>query len=408
MKAQSKMEIAEGIYLEPGEIVAVTGSPEVRAEFLRRLAASDEFVSRSALLNFAGHAGEAQRSGWPQARYYEDEGKTVEDFLSYNDVWEINPFEIGAKRPESRKTFNARRDFLFRLLELRPLRESLVIALSNGETRRVLFARALAKWPELLLLDDPAAGLDPRQRAKLKDIISALAARGMTILIAARHDDEIPDSARRELAVGANGKLALSARSSDPVAPKVAPRKPARKPARRSNAEPVVEINHLDLAYGSRELFHDFSWTVRKGERWILRGENGSGKTTLLALITGDSPLAYAADIKVFGQSRDIGCELAKIRARIGVSSPEIQAYLGREPLELLDEALDPKKDLLLLDEPFMNLDDREAKAAGKKISAFLRAHRDITAILICHRLDEAPTGFSLEMNLDDLRASRK
>ena len=69
-----------------------------------------------------------------------------------------------------------------------------------------------------------------------------------------------------------------------------------------------------------RKLFDNFSWTIRQGERWVLRGPNGSGKTTLMALITGDSPLAYANDVKVFGQPREPGHELHAIRRRIGLA----------------------------------------------------------------------------------------
>ena len=164
---------------------------------------------------------------------------------------------------------------------------------------------------------------------------------------------------------------------------------------------PVIEIKNLSLSVGGRPLFRNLFWTVRKGERWVLRGENGSGKTTLLALITGDSPLAYAADMTVFGLPRETGTELAKIRRRIGVVSPELQAYFGRGPEELLDAALRPRHDLLLLDEPFMNLDAHEARRLARRIEAYLRAKRDVTAILICHRQDEAPHGFDRTFDLD-------
>ena len=381
-----------------GEIWAVTGSDAAaRSAWCARLAREEEFEETTALLSFAQHAGMAQQTGWPQARYYEDEGKTVDDFLSYESVYEINPFEIGAKRPETKKQYNARKEFLMRLLDLRKLRDSLVIALSNGETRRTLLARALAKGPKLLILDDPAAGMDVKQRAKLRDVVTALAKRGLAILMACRHADELPDGVTKWLQVDGKG------RAKEIAAPKASAAPAARRRLngpRASSSVPVVEINSLTLAYGSRTLFKDFSWTVRQGERWILRGENGSGKTTLFALITGDSPQAYAADVKVFGIARDTGCELRKIRRRLGVASPEMQAYLGKSPMELVDEALSGKPELLLLDEPFMNMDVAETKRAARKIGAYLKAHKKVTAILICHRSDEAPACFDRELNL--------
>lgn len=397
----------------PGEIWAVTGpAADIRSEWCARLVRNDDLADRAALLSFAQHAGEAQKTGWPQARYYEDEGKTVGDFLSYDDVWEVNPFEIGAKRPETRRAFRERQERLLRLLDLRKLQDRLVIALSNGETRRVLLARALSKGPQLLVLDDPAAGMDAKQRGKLKEVLSALAARGMSVIMAYRHADELPPGITKALVVDRRGR----AKEGDlPVAggQGALPSK-AQQGGRRSrlgggrtlrprsaDAPAVVEINHLDISFGDRVLFKDFSWTVREGERWILRGENGSGKTTLMALVTGDSPLAYAADVKVFGIPREVGVQLSSIRSRIGMVSPEMQAYLGRGPLELFDEALAGRPGLLILDEPFMNLDEREAVRLSRRIGTYLKGHPKVTAILICHRQDEAPACFDQEMNLN-------
>ncbi len=154
------------------------------------------------------------------------------------------------------------------------------------------------------------------------------------------------------------------------------------------------------MKFGRRVLFRDFSWTVRRGERWMLRGENGSGKTTLLALITGDSPLAYAADVRVFGQRRKVGAELAKVRRRIGSVSPELQACLGESPESLLDAALARRPDLLLLDEPFMNMSAEDSRVAKRRISEYLDSRPGATAILVSHRTDEAPNGFNLVLDL--------
>lgn len=389
----------------PGEIWAVTGEAATRSAWCRRFAGDDEYADTTALLSFAQQAGLAQTSGWPQARYYEDDGKTVDEFLAYESVYEINPFEIGAKRPESKKAYRARKDFLMRLLELRALADRPLLALSNGETRRALLAFALAKGPKLLILDDPAAGLDVRQRAKLREILTALAARGLAIIMTYRHADELPEGVTAWLKIG------------DATPRRVAPPKatpPARKQTikqskqpKQSNTPPVISIANLTVTFGARTLFDNFAWTVRKGERWILRGENGSGKTTLFALITGDSPLAYAADVTVFGIARDTGCELRKIRERIGVASPELQACTGKTANELIDEALSGDPELLLLDEPFLNLDEKEAKRLSRKLASYLRAHKDVTAILICHRDDEAPRCFTRELNLGDAAPRR-
>ena len=370
----------------------------VRSAWCARVVQGEELAGEAALLSFAQQAEEDGRTGWPQARYYGEEGRTVAEFLSFDTIYEVNPYEIGARYPETRRAYRKRLESLMTLLDLQMFRNRPVIALSNGETRRVLLARALARKPKLLVLDDPAAGLDTRQQARLKHVLATLAKNGLSIVFACRHADEVPPGVTRWLSIGRDGRGRTIAA---PTAAK--PKRQAIAAAGRppSDAQPVVEIRNLNLAMGGRQLFNGFSWTVHQGERWILRGENGSGKTTLFALITGDSPLAYAADIRVFGIQRETGTELAKIRRRIGVASPEMQAYLGFSPDELLARALQDRHDLLLLDEPFTNLDARAARRAAHRIETYLRRHRDATAILICHRQDEAPRLFDRELDLD-------
>lgn len=372
----------------------------MRSEWCARFARDGDGEDDVAILNFAQQAEEAQRTGWPQARYYECEGRTVEEFLSFNSIYEVNPFEVGARYPETRKAYRRRIDGIMRLLDLRRFAKHHVISLSNGETRRLLLAGALAKRPKVLVLDDPAAGLDSRQRAKLRDIVAALAKRGLHVIFAYRHADELPPGIARWLRMDSRGRLSAC------TPPKTEARKSAigRIRSSASKAPPVIEIKNLDLELGGRQLFRRFSWTVRKGERWILHGENGSGKTTLFALITGDSPFAYAADVKVFGVPRETGTELARIRRRIGIVSPEMQAYLGENPETLLNRALDRRHDLLLLDEPFMNLDAQSARRFGRRIEAHLRANRDVAAVLICHRRDEAPPCFDRTIELGSTR----
>lgn len=59
--------------------------------------------------------------------------------------------------------------------------------LSGGQQRRVLLARALVKAPDVLLLDEPAAGLDPPAERELLDLLGELAAGGATVVVST-HD----------------------------------------------------------------------------------------------------------------------------------------------------------------------------------------------------------------------------
>ena len=77
-----------------------------------------------------------------------------------------------------------------------------------------------------------------------------------------------------------------------------------------------------------------------------------------------------------------------------------MQAYLGKGPMELLDEALSRGRDLLLLDEPFMNMSPGVRALARRKISAYLRSRPRTAAILVSHRDDDLPPHFDLRMEL--------
>jgi molybdate transport system ATP-binding protein len=71
--------------------------------------------------------------------------------------------------------------------------------LSYGQMRRVLFARALVSEPDILLLDEPYAGLDARTRAALQALIERAICAGTSTVITTHHDDEWPALTSHEL-----------------------------------------------------------------------------------------------------------------------------------------------------------------------------------------------------------------
>jgi ABC-type molybdenum transport system ATPase subunit/photorepair protein PhrA len=71
--------------------------------------------------------------------------------------------------------------------------------LSYGQARRVMFARATVAAPQLLLLDEPFAGVDALTRRALRRGIEALVEAGTAVVMASHHRDEWPANASHEL-----------------------------------------------------------------------------------------------------------------------------------------------------------------------------------------------------------------
>jgi zinc transport system ATP-binding protein len=72
-----------------------------------------------------------------------------------------------------------------------------VASLSGGQQRRVLIARALAGRPDLLLMDEPTAGVDHASQVALAEVLRALAARGTSMLVVTHELDALEDVVTR-------------------------------------------------------------------------------------------------------------------------------------------------------------------------------------------------------------------
>jgi ABC-2 type transport system ATP-binding protein len=83
-----------------------------------------------------------------------------------------------------------RADQLLEVFGLADRRKAMSTDLSGGQAKRLLIARALVHRPDVLLLDEPTAGLDPQTRANLWDILRILHAEGQTILLTTHYMEE--------------------------------------------------------------------------------------------------------------------------------------------------------------------------------------------------------------------------
>ena len=79
------------------------------------------------------------------------------------------------------------------LVELGYKREALVTSLSRGMTQRLGLARVLLHDPQVLLLDEPASGLDPRARIEIRTLLKRLGTMGKTIMVSSHILPELAD-----------------------------------------------------------------------------------------------------------------------------------------------------------------------------------------------------------------------
>ena len=92
---------------------------------------------------------------------------------------------------------HARVAFLLDLVHLAEYADRPVHVLSRGQKQRLALARALAPEERVLLLDQPASGLDPRSRVELRDLLRGLAEAGCAVLVSSHILTELQEIADR-------------------------------------------------------------------------------------------------------------------------------------------------------------------------------------------------------------------
>ena len=121
-------------------------------------------------------------------------GYMPDEFGVYEDlrVWEyLDFFAACYDIPEGdRKVLVAD---LLELVDLHHRREDMVDKLSRGMKQRLSLARTLAHDPEVLILDEPASGLDPRARVEIRELLGELANMGKTIFFSSHILADVED-----------------------------------------------------------------------------------------------------------------------------------------------------------------------------------------------------------------------
>ena len=174
--------------LNPGDIFGFIGSNGAgKTTTIRMIATLLEPTSGTASINGA----DIHRDPMEVKRQI---GYMPDFFGLYDDVkvWEYLDFFATIYKVAIRQ----RADVIDQVLELTNLgtkKEAFVQSLSRGMQQRLCLARCLVHDPALLLLDEPASGLDPRARAELKELIAELGRMGKIVIVSSHILPELAD-----------------------------------------------------------------------------------------------------------------------------------------------------------------------------------------------------------------------
>ena len=164
-------------------------------------------------------AGQAEIAGWSVTRN-PDEVRRVLGFMPdafgvYDDmkVWEYLDFfaRCYGLQPAARRRMIGD---LLDLVDLGDKRDAYVQTLSRGMQQRLCLAHALVHDPKVLLLDEPASGLDPRARVELRELLRELRSMGKTIIISSHILPELEELCT-SVAIVDHGQVLAQGRVAD-------------------------------------------------------------------------------------------------------------------------------------------------------------------------------------------------
>lgn len=197
------------------------------------------------------------------------------------NVWEYMDFFARAYGYGARER-DLRVEEVMEFTELDALRDRPVNKLSKGQSQRLCLGRTLIPDPELLILDEPAAGLDPKARIEVKNLVRVLAEQGKTLFISSHILSELEEMCDALLFIS-QGRIVHSG-SSDSL--------------KVREGQPVLVRIHLageaDPLTEWASLQPDVELVERDKKGWRLRVEDGAPEALaalLRRMIRDDLPV---------------------------------------------------------------------------------------------------------------------
>jgi branched-chain amino acid transport system permease protein len=247
---------------------------------------------------------------------------------------------FGFARAEERR---ARADALA-LLELVGLADVARIKakdLPYGAQRFLEIARALARKPRLLILDEPAAGLAHPDVLNLIGIVRKINQRGITTILI-EHHMSVVNEVCDFVTVLDEGKIIASGtpdevkRNPRVISAYLGESREIQTSSRALGEQPMLKVENLHAGYWASEVLRGVNFEVRTGSVVALIGANGAGKTTTMRVISG--MLSPAAG-RVTLEGKEVQQLQAAQIARLGLAhSPEGRKVFA--PLTVEDNLL--------------------------------------------------------------------
>jgi branched-chain amino acid transport system ATP-binding protein len=246
-----------------------------------------------------------------------------------------------------------------------------------ADLRRIEIAKALARDPKVVLVDEPFAGLTSRETDAFAQLIAELRDSGRAVLLVDHNVKSVAALVDRVFAMFVGERIAEGA--ADEVMRDETVRRvylggdlaiAARPESAFRDAEtPFLKVDNLNVFYGKAQALENVSLHVHQGEFVSVVGLNGAGKTTLFNAISGLLP--YVGEISREG--RPLRGRTAAAIARGGiVQSPEGRELFAnmtvRENLDMGGQRLAEKDRAERLDwlfDLFPILRARQAQTAG-------------------------------------------
>jgi ABC-2 type transport system ATP-binding protein len=206
------------------------------------------------------------------------------------------PFEtVWATVTMSRGLFNkpqnsAYLEKVLRELSLWDKRNSKIVELSGGMKRRVLIAKALSHEPAILFLDEPTAGVDVELRKDMWDVVRALRASGVTIILTTHYIEEAELMADR-VGVINKGEMILVEEKAELIR-KLGKKRLTLEVATKLDSLPA-ELARFNLTVGGdgHELIYDYDTNAERTGVATLLGELSKAGVRIRDLQTRQSSL---------------------------------------------------------------------------------------------------------------------